>query len=531
MPIRLKELIYVLIIAVIIFRLAKPIALQFSSQSDFARRRTVWLILTIAAFLSPNFWLFALIAAPLLYWGGNRDSNPVAFYLVLLTVIPPVDFSIPVLGINWLFDLNIYRLLAFFVLIPAAMRLRRTQGGDNAESQFGKMDLLLLGFLALQVLLYVPPDIPGHAPEPDSATNMLRRAFLAVVDVYVVYYVASRSCRTRELIAEALAGYCLCCALSAAIAMFEAARSWLLYADIARDWTGNPGWGFYLMRGGALRAMAATGHPLALGFMLALAFGFWLYLRTRIASRIARVGGTLLFWGGLLAAYSRGPWLGAIVVYLSFAILRPRAFTKLVKAAAYVGILLGGILISPLGDRITSVLPMMGGTVDASNVLYREQLMTRSWELITDNPLFGDQLAYLKLSDLRQGQGIIDFVNTYAAVAVFYGFVGLSLFVAFILLALSRAWRARARILTLDSDLGFLGAALVASMVGTLLLLAVNSLGGCTEKAVYLLAALAIGYAQCVSSYEKGLASEVAQRSKGLAHVTVLRPADDGRGH
>lgn len=531
MPIRLKELIYVLIIAVIVFRLAKPIALQFSSQSDFARRRTIWLLLTIAAFLSPNFWLFVLIAAPLLYWGGNKDSSPVAFYLVLLTVIPPVDFSIPVVGINWLFDLNIYRLLAFCVLIPAAMRLRRRQTGNGAESQFGKMDLLLLGFLALQVLLFVPPDIPGHAPEPDSVTNMLRRAFLAIVDVYVVYYVVSRSCLTRAAIAETLAGYCLCCALSAAIGIFEAARSWLLYADIARDWTGNPGWGFYLMRAGALRAMAATGHPLALGFMLAIAFGFWLYLRTRIQSRTARIAGTSLFWGGLLAAYSRGPWLGAIVVYLSFVLLRPSAFTRLFRVGAYLGILFGALLLSPLGDRITSVLPFTGGTVDASNVLYRERLMTRSWELITDNPLFGDQLAYLKLSDLRQGQGIIDFVNTYAAVAVFYGFVGLSLFVSFILLALFRAWRARARILTLDSDLGLLGAALVASMIGTLMLLAVNSLAGCTEKTLYLLVGLAIGYTQYVSSHEKSLASDVLDRNKGPARIAVLRPADDRRGH
>jgi len=121
----LKELIVVLAIAAVIFKLAKPIALHFSTEQDFARRRNVWFVLTVTAFLSPSFWLFAVVAVPLMTWAGRRDTNPVAFYLLLLHVIPSIPVEIPVVGINQLFELDNYRLLSFCVLVPAAWRLQR----------------------------------------------------------------------------------------------------------------------------------------------------------------------------------------------------------------------------------------------------------------------------------------------------------------------------------------------------------------------------------------------------------------------
>src|SRR5271155_4605590 len=115
MPADLKALVVVLAIAVTIFRLARPIALQFSSERDFLRRRNLWFALTIAAFLMPNFWLFALVAAPLLIWAGRIDPNPAALYLLLFQVIPPISIDIPAPGLNFFFAADNYRLLSFCV--------------------------------------------------------------------------------------------------------------------------------------------------------------------------------------------------------------------------------------------------------------------------------------------------------------------------------------------------------------------------------------------------------------------------------
>ena len=100
----MKELIVILAIAGLTFRLVKPIALRFSADADFLRRRNVWFALTIIAFLSPNFWIFALFAVPIYVWIGRKDSNPIAAYLLLMHVVPPVSVDLPAIGASQLFS-------------------------------------------------------------------------------------------------------------------------------------------------------------------------------------------------------------------------------------------------------------------------------------------------------------------------------------------------------------------------------------------------------------------------------------------
>lgn len=494
MPHSIKDLIVVLALALAVFHFARPIARHFTSDADYSRRRGVWLALTVVAFLSPGFWWFAVIAAPLLIWARRRDSNPVALYLLLLQVIPSLPVPIPVIGINELFDLDNYRLLSFCILIPFALQLRKNRDGTRVSGLRG-MDVLLLAFGLLQTALYIPPDLPNHEILPDSLTNILRRAVLFGVDVYALYFVVSRGCRDRAKLRDAMAAFCLGCSIMALVAVFETARHWLLYADLQLRWTGNFT-RMYLERAGSLRAEASAGHSLALGYLLAVAFGFWLYLQKSVSSRLSRLAVTLLLWLGLLSAYSRGPWLGAVAVYLTFMAVGPASFARVFKAITVMALVLTTATMTPLGDRIVNALPFFGGSVDRGNVLYRERLFERSWDLLSERPFFGDQLAQFKLEDLRQGEGIVDFVNTYADVALSYGLVGLFCFLGFALLALSRAYRAVRQAAAADPDLAWLGSALVACIVGTLLMLADSSFILGYEKMFYVLAGLAAAYVQ-----------------------------------
>src|SRR4030081_2937190 len=120
MPQNLKELIVILGIAFAIFRLARPIALLFIAKEDFYRRRNVWYVLTAVAFLSPHFWWFALIAIPVYFAVGRKDSNPSAFYLMLLHVVPMIPIEVPMVGMPYLFLIDNYLLLSFCVMTPAA---------------------------------------------------------------------------------------------------------------------------------------------------------------------------------------------------------------------------------------------------------------------------------------------------------------------------------------------------------------------------------------------------------------------------
>jgi O-antigen ligase len=490
---RFKELIVVLAIATTIFYLAKPIALRFIGEEDFSRRRLVWFFLTAVSFLSPNIWLYAIIAIPVIIWITGKDSNPIGLYVLILHVIPPVDVIIPVIGNNGLFPLNNYRLLTLCLLIPVALRYRKQRG--QTPSVFGAMDILLLAFGALEVALYIPPDLPHHMVIPDSPTNALRRAVLFMLDTYVLYYAVSRTCRTRQMILDVAASFCLASAVMAAIGLFEYARSWLLYVDLARLWGANPNLGFYLTRNGSLRAQVSAGHALALGFLLALASGFWLYLKSRLSSRIQRVGATLLYWGGLLAAYSRGPWLGAVVIYFTFIAARPGALSGFLKGICAALVVAGVIAISPLGDRIREMVPALGGATDFS-ITYRQKLADRGWQIVMQHPLFGDQFPYPEMEDLRQGEGIIDIVNTYLGVALNYGLVGLTIFLAFILLAIMKTYSRVRELARSDPDLALFGASLIACIVGTLVMIQSNSFNLGLHRMFYVLAGLATAYAR-----------------------------------
>ena len=200
--------------------MAEAIALRFTAEADFNRRRNVWFALTFIGFLVPNIWLYILFAAPLMLWAGRKDSNPIALYLVLLHVIPPLSVPIPFPGINALFDISNYRLLSLCILIPVVWRTRRDPPtGERPALQ--SMDLWLLGFGFLQTLLFIRPDIPTAFLLHDSPTNMLRRLFLFLLDIYVLYYAVSRSCASKAKIVDAMAAFCVICCVMALLAVFE----------------------------------------------------------------------------------------------------------------------------------------------------------------------------------------------------------------------------------------------------------------------------------------------------------------------
>jgi O-antigen ligase len=356
------------------------------------------------------------------------------------------------------------------------------------------MDILLLSFGLLTAFLYLHPEISPNEVSAFTFTDALRRAFLFFITIYIPYFVVSRSVTSRRVIVEGMAALCLSCALMAAIALFETARHWLLYAELADHWGYGIPISSYDLRNADLRAMASAGHPLALGYLLAMAFGFWLYLQSHLKSSKYRFGVSLLLWLGLFATYSRGPWIIAACVFFIFYALRPRAFPGLLKAGTIAALLMVAISLSPLGDKILKALPFFSASQEDASVVYRHRLFDHALQIIQDSPLLGDQYALLKMQDLRQGEGIIDVINTFVGVLLGNGLVGLSLFLGFILIALFKSLTVSRRIATTDPDFGMLGASLVSCILGTLIMMADGSFGGSLEQLFNVLAAFSAAY-------------------------------------
>lgn len=502
MILSLKELFVVLVIAAITFRLAKPVALLFIDGDDFSRRRKVWYLLTVTAFLSPSFLIFSVVAIPTMIIAGRRDSNPSAFYLLLLQVIPPVDVPVPLFGIERFIEINNYLLLSLCVMTPAAIRIMRSVEKSGPRG-FRMTDVCLLAYGLLTSLLYVQSQTPEGGLYAGTVMESVRRGVVFVLSIYVPYFVISRANANRKLLVDSMASFCLCCALLAAIAVFETARHWLLYNEMTFRWNDTYTLSTYLERGGSLRAMASTGHSMGLGYMLVVGWGFWLYLRTSIKSKWIRIGGTFLFWGGFLASFTRGAWVGAVIVYFLYAALGPRALSKMAKAVGLSMVTVILIYFSPLADRIMSVLPFLGGNVDSSNIVYRQRLFDRAWQIIQQSPMLGDQGALLKMQDLRQGQGIIDLVNTYIGILLDNGFVGLTLFLLFCLIPLIKVWSTARGFKAVDQDRSLLGASLASTIIAMLVIFESGNFQGGPQKAFYALVALGTAYAYVNRSWSQ----------------------------
>jgi len=473
MPFHFKALILVMVITAIMFALAKPLFTQFMAVEDYARRRNLWIGLTLAAFLIPNFWLYMLVAAVAIGFTAARDRNPAALYAFLLLVIPPIKEQLPTLGVvKEIFALDHLRLLSLFLLLPAALKLASHTDSigpgawpDGSRKRGIQVtDVLVLLYFIVQLVLMFPYE---------SFTASVRRMVLMSLDMLLPYYVISRSCRSRAMITEVLASFALAMAVLAPLAVVEMLRGWILYAGLQERWGAAHMIG-YVTRGDYLRAQATGGHAIVFGYAMAVGVGAWLYLQTRAESKTLRSLAMLTLVAGLIATLARGPWVGAAAMLLVFLAMGPNAMSRSLKTIGVIGLIVGIALATPYGDKMIDHLPFIG-TVNDETVTYRQRLAQMSWMLIQQNPLFGSPYFMAYMEELRQGEGIIDMVNAYAGVALSYGLVGLLAFASIFIASIQRCWSGMRRFTDEDPDFALLGATLVALMVGILVIIGTTS--------------------------------------------------------
>jgi O-antigen ligase len=493
MPEQLRALVVILALAGAVFAAARPFACAAAMQDeDFVRRRNLWFALTLAAFLAHNFWLFIVFAAVLIALALPAEPNKLALYFFVLFAVPAIDEEIPGFGIvEHLFSIDYPRLLALAILLPAWLALRAR---PEAEP-FGRSsaDKLLAAYLVLQLCLQLP-----HT----TLTETLRKGvFYACVDVFLPYYVASRALRSLAAFRDALTAFALAAAVLAALALFEFARHWLLYTPLQEALGADWGLANYLERGdGVLRAQGSTGQPIILGYVMALGLCLALYVRKSLPPTRWRDAGLVLLAAGLVAAMSRGPWIGALVMLLAFVATGPRALPRLAKLGVAGLCVVPLVMVSSAGQGLVDYLPFVG-TVEAQNVAYRELLFEISLGVVLDHPFFGawDFLQLPVMQQLKQGQGIIDIVNTYLGVALASGLVGLALFCGFFLVVLVELLAAMRRAGKRDGELYALGQALFCALLGILVMIFTTSSIGLIAVIYWAIAGLGIAYARMLA--------------------------------
>jgi len=495
MPEHLRALVVILVIASVVFHVARPAAVQVVPAETFFRWRTAWFGLTLALFLAHNFWVYMLLLVVWARYMASREQHVVGLFLMLLFVAPPVSQTIPGFGVvNQLFPASHYRFLILALLLPMAWVLLQTRSTMRLGESL--VDKMVLGYLATICLL---------AFRDTSITGGLRQVIISIIDFFLPYYVVSRSLRDVEGFRRALFGFAMGAALVSALALFEVMRYWKLYQGVLVALGFNP-WQFggYLERAGVLRPDVTLGNSIVLGYVMMVSVGCYLFLMTSMSGGWRRQLGLALLIGGVIWSLSRGPWVGLGLLLLAFALTGPKVVGRLLKATALGSAVLLVAAQFPAGQFLLDLLPFLGES-ETGSVEYRENLLTQALPVVERNLWFGST-DYLSAPEFRvmYSGGIIDIVNTYLGVALSHGIVGLGLFAGAFFFAILHLWKAIGLAGPQHGDAVVLGRALLAVLLSIMLVIYTVSSIGAVSTVYWVFLGMAVAYHRMVRSGRVG---------------------------
>lgn len=465
MPEVIKSFIVIFVLGNAVFYFHRVNLPSFITSNQLRQWQFLWLGSTAAAFLSHNYWLFVFIVFILIKLRLPRErTNMLCGYICLLALLPTLGKPIPGFGgINFFFHLSFPRLLSLAILLPLFLSQR------NKSQAFLRMpgDKLFALYLLVNIIL---------TSRNGELTNILRSNFHLFIDMFLPYYAASRSLRTFIDFKKISYTFFVVASLCALIALFEIIRSWHLYSPINYALDINQRFGSYSFRSGFLRATGPFSDSITLGYVLTIGLGMGLAISSFLKKDKYQFLTFSLLIIGLLATASRGPWVGAIILFALFTV-QSRHKTKLINRALTASILfLPFALFTSAGQKVISLLPFIGESSTGS-ISYRQDLFEKSLIVIQRHPFLGSN-TYLdtpEMQSLIQGQGIIDIVNSYLRIALNSGIVGVSLFILFFLTLLYKLYAIQKRIPKESPELHQYSSALIATMFSILLIIATVS--------------------------------------------------------
>lgn len=371
-----------------------------------------WMLLTSCMFLSSNYYIFLLLSFVLIVVLRKRLPIHVqgGLYVVLLLGAPSLSKTIPgVFGLQQLVQVSWPMILGLAFLLT-------NKSGKTFVVKNSLDWAVVLFFLTVALLLMRKP----------SFTDGLRDMFIYFNLICAPYFIARKISNNIVSVRFVFWGYIFIALILSGIAVFSSLKHWNVYQSLNGSLVLNEmAITGYKYREGFLRASATVGsiHLAAICFGAVIVYS---YLLSDVRGSAFKKMGLLLLFLSIVLTFSRGPWivgLGALVLYFTMARGSKGVF-YFVSGLMGIGFLL---YVSGMLDSVMQSLLLR----DSGNVEYRERLLELGIVEIMKNPLFGnlDFRNSANLQVLRQGEGIIDVVNTYLQIALSYGVVALAFFV------------------------------------------------------------------------------------------------------
>ena len=477
----IKSLIVVLPTLFFGFFLARQAFSETIDAARIDRWRNLFIVVTIAGFLVPNFWLMLVVVAVLILILGGKEPIKPALFLLLLCVLPPTPMIVPgFAGINNFLSVSPKLLLAAVILVPCFFNSRQMKKLNGAG---GFTDIAFFLYAGLLFLL---------SYRDTTFTDGLRQSvtvFMAMVPQYLVFSRWPKSVDDIKVLTAAAVVPIIALSLTA---IPEFVLQWHFYASMQSAWLGvyvEP----YALRGGYLRTYATILGPIAFGLMITAAITLSFPLLNSKAKKLFARGVTGVQAAALITTFSRGPWIGAVFSIAAYLFAGPKGFSRLIQGGliGFVAFLL--LLPTPIGGTVMSLLPFVGDSA-SETIDYRQRLLETGIQVMMDNPLFGSEnyMESPRMQTLIQGQGIIDIVNSYLRIGLNSGFVGLGLFLSIHGSALLSLWRSMRRTRYVLPELSHLCRAYFASYASVMIIIATTSSVAPISSFYFFLAGLSV---------------------------------------
>ena len=401
------------------FWLIKKIKPDFIGQTQLSKWRNYWILIASISFLSPNVWVYLFSLIIILVSVRSSPTEKPIFFLAILCSSPLFNFTVPGFGvINYLIKLSYFDVLAIFLLIPIYKYIHNKSWRLNSYDKCVLVYVMLISVLAVS---------------ETSITHGTRLAVQYSLSIGLPYFVLSRAINSTIQLQKTAYALLFCLIPMAVIGCFESIKYWKLYSSAFSHVLGEGNNLAYRLRGGSLRASALFSSPIVLGYAMVIGLGFLIYIKNHTTKKNILLGIGFLFLVSLYFTKARGPWLGLAVLVILYLWSGPKKLSKLTSLFLGGAIALIPLSLTTTGMKFIEMLPFFSSqeSHEASTVDYRLRLIEQGWIVFQKNPILGS-ITYRETPEMevmRQGQGIIDVVNSYIHIALSYGIVGLTLFV------------------------------------------------------------------------------------------------------
>jgi O-antigen ligase len=487
--------IYALKLLIVVFAATCIAAWVFRSafrdiftKTEYRRVWQIVLLGVVASYLSQLPAVFLLVIAGLgIYAAAITHHGPagkIGIYLLLACTLPPINLHLGGFGgINYLLDLDHRRVLSMVLLTWAAIEIAATKSTPRATS-FVWIDLLVVGYQALRFALQMP-----HSTFTTQARILVESTF----DILLPYFVVTRGLRSMADLRFVGGHLFVGITFAAAVACTETLLQHNLFSGLQSIYNVKWQLTYALMRGSLIRVQATMPQPIILAFLLlfGIGLGYWFKGQQWRRPAVFALFATIAI--AEITTFSRGPWLGAAVILLAF--LAMRHLSAAAFKAACVALVMGGVALKLAGadQQIVTVLGAIFGSeqADISSIEYRRELLDTSLALIKQSPWLGVPNYAAQMQSLRQGEGIIDVVNTYVAILLDAGAIGLAVYLLPLLIVANRLISAvrRSASGSLDDGSRF-AVAMVALILGCLFSIFTTSTWGIMPQLMTMLLAL-----------------------------------------